>query len=39
MASIAAILGVGFALMFIGCFACLLLYVSLHTNNASVYPI
>jgi hypothetical protein len=39
MASVAAILGVGLALMFIGCIACLSLYVNLHTNSTSVYPI
>tara|TARA_A100001011_G_scaffold393545_2_gene483631 strand:+ start:4934 stop:5053 length:120 start_codon:yes stop_codon:yes gene_type:complete len=39
MASVAAIFGVGFALMFIGCFACLSLYVSLHKNSATIYPI
>ena len=36
MASVAAIFGVGFALMFIGCIACLSLYVSLHKSSSRV---
>ena len=39
MASIVSIIGVALSFMFIGFIACLSLYVSLHRNSSSIYPI